>query len=386
MQNKLKRAYLFLILFLVVSVGISFAFDFSFAAASDSRGKNNGVNEPVLKALMEDLVQNHPSVKFILFPGDLINGSRKSVEKNLSQLKKWKEVMAPVYNSPHMVWPKVWVSIGNHETKVKDFAQYFLKMFPNVYMNGPKDELGFTYSFDYGNSHFVSVMTDRWLPKDPEDPYHSKTHYVGCLDWLEKDLAAARKRGIKHIFVFGHQPAFPVSTHIGDSLPNAGWILKHPNDPDRYKFMKMRDRFWDILVKYKVAAYICGHEHVYGRQSIRGVYQIVTGGAGAPLYDVNPTYDEPTRKHMPSWSPTKSYKTAKKYYKVLNYKYGKGETAQASNDFVGGRFFHYVVFNVGDDFVTVRTYGVEPKKGTKNQLPENCKIKLLDEFTINDVK
>lgn len=380
--NRRIIALFILVLFVFSLIAPVWAEDFTFAATCDSRGEDKGVNTEVLQALMSHMIRTNPSVKFLIFPGDMIDGSKKP-EKNYQQLLEWKKAMALVYENPDMIWPRVWPSIGNHEVKNPRAESDYLKVFPDVYFNGPQGEKGFTYSFDYKNCHFVSVKTDRWLPPDPEDKYHSKSHYVKHLDWLEEDLESARERGIRHIFVFGHQPAFPISAHIHDSLPNAGLIVEHPENPDRYRFMKIRDRFWDILVKNKVAAYICGHEHVYGRQSVDGVYQILTGGGGAPLYDINPTYDNSKSEHMPSWSPTTTYEKGKVYYEVLGYPHGPGDNCQASPDFVGGRYFQYTVFHVSDDSVTVRTYGVEPKEGTNDQLPDNYKIELKDQFVID---
>ena len=49
------------------------------------------------------------------------------------------------------------------------------------------------------------------------------------------------------------------------------------------KYIFQRDELWSIFKKYKVSAYICGHEHLYNRAIYKGVYQIITGGGGAPI-------------------------------------------------------------------------------------------------------
>jgi len=62
-----------------------------------------------------------------------------------------------------------------------------------------------------------------------------------------------------------------------------------------------------LLSEYKVAAYICGHEHSYGsghehsygRQSVDGVYQVVAGSSGAPLYYFNPKYGDNPEQKLP---------------------------------------------------------------------------------------
>lgn len=366
----------------ITHAGPVFAEDFSFAAACDGRGDGDkageSVNEPVMTALFGDMVENHPEVEFLIFPGDMVHGSRKEPAQTLIQLEYWKKVMAPVYNNPRMVWPRIWPSAGNHELKTAQAEKDFLTAFPDVYFNGPEGEKGYTYSFDHKGVHFVGLMTNHFAPEDDSKP---KPYYIRekTLQWLDGDLRAARKRGVKHIFVFGHQPAFPIGRHITDGLPQAGWILKNPDDPDSSRFLKMRDRFWNILKAHKVTAYISGHEHCYGRQSVQGVYQIVTGGAGAELRGLNPTQKEDSPYNEKN---LRTYKQVLPYYKILGYPHGPDDKCQASDDFVGGRFYHYMVFQVEDAKITVRTYGFDPKDGDDSSESNEYRVILKDEFVI----
>ncbi len=137
---------------------------------------------------------------------------------------------------------------------------------------------------------------------------------------------------------------------------------------------------WQILVDNKVAAYVCGHEHIYGRQSVDGVYQIVAGSAGAPLYEFNPKFSEQPDSIKPY--EEMSYNEAVPYYKVLNYNYGPGKNGQRSEDFFGLRAFHYAIFNVKEDKVEVKIYGAFPKEKISHEM--NNEIKLIDKFEIND--
>ncbi|MHC4424513.1 MAG: metallophosphoesterase family protein, partial [Planctomycetota bacterium] len=92
-------------------------------------------------------------------------------------------------------------------------------------------------------------------------------------DWLVADLAANTQPAV---FVIGHEPAYPVGAHTGDSLN---------------KYSARRDRFWKLLNDRKVIAYICGHTHYYSalQQAQTGAYpcdaftwQIDCGNAGNP--------------------------------------------------------------------------------------------------------
>ena len=374
---------LFLIIFLIV---ILFAIkpcnikaqNFKFAAMSDSRGDYAGVNQPVLSALINHLVKVNPDTKFLVFPGDLVSGNKHSADTTKKQLEYWKKTMAPIYTDSNMVWPKIWVSDGNHEIQNSKDEGLFKEEFQNVFMNGPDDEKGLTYSFDYDKVHFVFITTNRWNYSEADEGGNSDWHYVKHLDWLNNDLKSAIKRGDKYLFVMSHETAFPIGGHLKDGLPNLGNHLTLPLDSTRKWYLIQRDKFWKILSENKVTAYICGHEHLYARESVNGVYQITSGSCGAPLYYFNPTSNDIKKKSF-GWSEF-NYQDAIPYYKALNYFYGPGEDSQASKDFFGKRAFVYVSLNVTPDFVYVNTYGSYPKINSDRIM--GSKIQLLDTFKI----
>jgi predicted phosphodiesterase len=85
---------------------------------------------------------------------------------------------------------------------------------------------------------------------------------------LKADLKSTDK---DHIFVFGHEPAFPqadektgITSHYLESL-------------DEYP--QARDRFWQLLHDESVDAYFCGHSHNYSAVRIDDVWQIESGQA-----------------------------------------------------------------------------------------------------------
>jgi len=367
---------------LVLALGFytSNAQNFKFVAMSDTRGSDLGVNSSVLTKVVEHIMKNYGDSKFLLFPGDLVDGSKTDPDYTVRQLLKWKEIMKPVYDSPGFIWPKIWLTVGNHEVQHRDDEANFRKMFPDVFMNGPQDEIGLTYSFDYENVHFVFVTSDRWYYGDPEVTTDDRRdwHYIKHLDWLKNDLAAARERNVRWIFIQSHEPAFPIGGHLKDALPNLGKDLKLPLDSTRQWYLNQRDEFWNILKQYKVTAYICGHEHIYGRQEVEGVYQIVSGSAGAPLYYFNPKYGE-KRDSLISGMEIK-YEDAIPYFETLKYFHGPGENSQKSREFVGYRAFGYSALIVSRDKVVVKSYGAPPVPG-KNSVMDGG-LKLIDEFEI----
>jgi hypothetical protein len=354
--------------------------NFKFAVMSDSRGKYDGVNEPVLSALVEHLITNHPEIKFLIFPGDMVDGNRTDPDRTVSELLNWKRVMEPVYNHPGMIDPKIWVTVGNHEVQHYKDEENFRKVFPDMPKNGPDDELGLTYYFEHDNVRFVVINSDRWYYGDPEDTTDDKRdwHYIKHLDWVEKVLKDGEEKENKHIFVVSHEMPFPVGGHLRDGLPYLGMNLTLPLDSTRQWYLNQRNMFWKLLVDYNVPAYFCGHEHLYSRQSVDGVFQIITGSAGAPVYYFNSKYgDNPQEKKR---GQELTYDEALPYYKVLNYNYGPGGNAQASDDFVGIRAFHYSVVEVDGDKISVQTFGVPPKEGTLSEMEGD--IKLIDSFNV----
>ncbi|MHC4389334.1 MAG: metallophosphoesterase family protein, partial [Planctomycetota bacterium] len=135
--------------------------------------------------------------------------------------------------------------VGNHEGDMMQWLRdyYTDKLEPTV-NRGPINGEETTYSWDYQNAHFV-VLNEYY---DGEDDFGTDGDIVDELyDWLVNDLDNTTKPAI---FVFGHEPAYPVRRHIGDSL-------------DQYP--SHRDRFWKLLNDRKVMAFLCGHTHCYSR-------------------------------------------------------------------------------------------------------------------------
>ncbi len=163
-------------------------------------------------------------------------------------------------------------AVGNHEVETPEDMAWLRQYGATLtapdgtpVRPGPPGCPTTTYSFDYENAHFVvlnvycdaagDAVTDGDVP---DHLYH----------WLADDLAATDR---PHIFVFGHEPAYPQpdadtgrTRHMEDSL-NA-----HP---------ARRDRFWNLLRERGVRAYICGHTHSYSAIQVDGLWQLDAGHA-----------------------------------------------------------------------------------------------------------
>jgi len=353
--------------------------NFKFISMSDSRGINNGVNDTVLSSAVNHILENQKDAKFIVFAGDMIDGNRFNPQKTLQEILHWKDVMKPIYDNPNMIYPKIFPVVGNHEIQHRDDEKNFCNAFPEVFSNCD-DTKGLSYSFDYNNVHFTFINTDSWYYGNPNDTTDDKRdwHYIKHFEWMENDIKTAHEKGMK-IFTFAHEMPFPTGGHLRDGLPNLGLNFNGEIDSVRKFYLSRRDRFWEILKQNNVIAHICGHEHLYSRQSVDGIYQIISGSAGAPLYRFNPLYGEETLSQDPLIMEM-TYSKAFPFYKVLEYNFGPNKNSQKSEDFVGFSAFNYSVFDVQKDFVKVTTYGSFPKEGTNNRFGDDWKI--IDEFTI----
>jgi len=266
-----------------------FAEPWKFAMTCDSRGgfsDPNGINETILGELVAEFVSEN--VDFILFPGDLVSGmGAVSPDKFESQLRKWVDIVGPVYEAGISVY----IGRGNHEVMDNHrtyppeppldpnvtFAGRWLNVFgsdsdPNQKLpgNGPADEEYMTYSVTHNNAFIVMVDQyagiEHWLSNQVNQP------------WLDAQLAANTK---PHIFVVGHQPAFKAKNRTGLDFY-----------PDK------RDAFWSAIAESTGRTYFSGHDHFYNHARVdngdgdpnNDVHQFIVGTAGPP-YSWDPNKD-----------------------------------------------------------------------------------------------
>jgi hypothetical protein len=280
------------------------------AFLSDSRGARAGLEQGVCgvnrKVLRDLLVQAElAGADLICFGGDLIDGYTDNPAHYRQQLGSWLEAAEcvgariPIYEG-----------MGNHEMLADDFSggkgltrayrdkagpenseSVFAEAFVNP-LNGPPCKPGEptmlenVYSFDRGPVHIVVLNNDYFVSSHPDSFGGLREGWLpdSQLDWLKTDLAAARERGQREIFLFAHEPAFPNGGHSWDGMYWGGVIPE---------VLDMRQRFWDILMDYRVRVVGFGDEHNYSRLRIDSrlgdqyrepVWQLVSGGAGAPYY------------------------------------------------------------------------------------------------------
>lgn len=175
----------------------------------------------------------------------------------------WFDLIEPI-SSYSLYFP----TIGNHE--FEGGLSLYLEQFAL-----PNNERW--YSFNWGNTHFVSIEINSELIDDGDQ-----------YEWLIDDLSKTSKdNDINWIIVFFHYP--PYSS--GEKNPG---------------IVNLRSDLLPILELYNVDLVLNGHDHIYQRTfplknstvtstdedkyvDPTGIIYVVTGGGGKSLYDlVNP--------------------------------------------------------------------------------------------------
>jgi len=112
------------------------------------------------------------------------------------------------------------------------------------------------YSFDYGNTHFI--ILDNCLNYITDDQY----------EWMREDINGTDRTNIV------------LNCHVPPYDPREG---QHHclNPEDAQEFIDFNEEMGVDLV-------LNGHIHLYDTQTFQGVEYVITGGAGAPLYAIEP--------------------------------------------------------------------------------------------------
>src|SRR5689334_13344142 len=181
-------------------------------AAPESLGVVSTANVQQLNRTFADIAAMNPKPNFLFFAGDLVFGYTNDSTALDRELKGW---IALYQASPLASSGVELVTIpGNHETD--NLAKVAIPAGERVWLrnmapyisrggNGPAaggadalqtDQSKLTYSFDFKDAHFLALNTD---------PVGKDWHVPNS--WVASDLAAARSKGAKHIFVIAHKPA-----------------------------------------------------------------------------------------------------------------------------------------------------------------------------------
>jgi hypothetical protein len=233
------------------------AFQFTVVGDTQTDGGEDSVNWDVLTQLIDDMNTHDPA--FGLFVGDLVGGA-SSVSETVSQWGDFKSATAAFSG-------QIYAVPGNHDFYGGVGTQAaWAETFPWLPQdNSPPGEEGITYWFDYGNTRFISVLTDSIWGYVP----------VTQQAWLDGVLADSADK--EHVFVYTHHPV-----SFSDESPTEG----------------SGGDFWQSLVANGVAGLFTGHWHRYQPSQLGAGgdtwEQIIGTGGGYIGYD-------PIRPYQQVW-------------------------------------------------------------------------------------
>ncbi len=227
---------------------------FAFIAAGDMRSFVS--HAPAGKRYFDGLCEAVSHVgggAFMISPGDCDPPApiRAAIDEFLGTNYLWYPVIGnhDAEAAADMAWMRHWAEAG----------------IPHLSRPGPAGDELTTYSFDVGNSHFV--VLNEYENGKPGAPGKGDVADA-AMKWLDQDLAATRQ---PLIWVIGHKPVQSLpdmdsgrARHDGDSVSA---------DPAHTA------RFLQILNRYHVRAYICGHTHNCSIAKVQGVWQADSGHA-----------------------------------------------------------------------------------------------------------
>ncbi|HEY7337874.1 MAG TPA: metallophosphoesterase [Bryobacteraceae bacterium] len=208
--------------------------DFEFVVYGDTRTRHD-----VHRAVIEGILKN-ADPDFIVHTGDLVeDGADNSLWPIFFNAERELLRKTAFYPTP-----------GNHERNASEYYDY---MSAKPY-----------YSFDWGQAHFSLIDSD--IANAGATEFERDAFWREQTQWLENDLK--NSQGASFRFVAAHHP--PMTAVTRRQGQNAHMTALEP-----------------LFEKYKVTAGLFGHDHNYQHYLLRGVHYFITGGGGAPLYDVD---------------------------------------------------------------------------------------------------
>lgn len=142
--------------------------------------------------------------------------------------------------------------LGNHERNSDYYFNYF---------SLPGNERW--YSFKKGPVHFINL--DSYSPLAPDSEQYK---------WLKQTLTGSTSAWK---VVSSHAPFFSSGPHGG---------LDAEGIPREQEMANLKKYIMPLLEEYNVSMIFNGHDHLYERSTKEGITHVITGGGGAPLYNV----------------------------------------------------------------------------------------------------
>ncbi len=207
---------------------------FEFVVFGDTRTRHD-MHRRVIQALLR-----YSSPDFVEHTGDLVaNGTDNSQWPLFFDIER--DMLRKVAFFP---------ALGNHERNSPQFYEFFQVGLPY-------------YSFDWGNAHFIILNSD--IGNSAPDAASRQEFWDKQRQWLDEDLRNSQH--FDYRFVTAHHPPFSAVSRRQGGNPEMTAL-------------------GPLFEKYRVSAGFFGHDHNYQHHLKDKIHYVVTGGGGAPLYDV----------------------------------------------------------------------------------------------------
>jgi hypothetical protein len=182
--------------------------------------------------MLTRIISQQPGLRFALLGGDLVDKG--------NNIQEWEQFFAAA--EPLFKQIPLLPAVGNH-----DNTSLFRESFA-VPPNGPREDQGTVYSFDYGNCHIIVLNSNvMGIP--------GTAGYDRLSGWLQRDLASSQKAWT--IAVFHHPPYQALQDWRGGHL-QTNWV--------------------PLLEQGGVDLVLNGHQHVYMRTKPLWQGEISQGG------------------------------------------------------------------------------------------------------------
>ncbi|KAF4326290.1 hypothetical protein G195_000295 [Phytophthora kernoviae 00238/432] len=202
---------------------------FTFIDLADTQAKEE--DEAILSSeTLAKALATVPDAQFVVHNGDIVDNGIKE--------EQWNWLLG--HSQESLLNTTIVPSAGNHEDKNYAFIDHFNIQSPE----NSATETGAYYSYDYSNAHFVVLNSN-------EDSDEYDNFSVEQVEWLKKDVQAAKKNGAQWIIVNIHKGPYTTSNHATDS--------------DIMGANGVRTKIAPIMAELGIDFVLQGHDHIYAR-------------------------------------------------------------------------------------------------------------------------